>query len=667
MIPEINDYKTKEEWFLGKGSFGSVYKAEKDGKFFAIKIFQTEFLKDEYKKFLDREIEALKKINHPRVVKLHEFGVFTDKGFEYFYIVMDFIEGDRLSSYIGVASEVVAIGLVKSIVSTLDFVHQQGVIHRDLKPDNIIVDRNGDPILLDFGLAKLIDYTSIIQTGEHAGTYSYMSPEQITDSKGVDPRSDYFSVGVILYQLLTGARPFDAPNVPALINQIQNQYPVPPSDLNPAILNRTENVILKLLEKQPFSRYQTANEIIKAFDEAAPERERKLDIRIRNYLRVLNTEKALFVEGEKKGFIDHVLYPANLFKQFHPTVTLMVASGIPFTTDPATNRLNYTAFTNTTGVQELPYSSGDETTPLQKKDFHSITQVQEFVKKVIDFQVEAGVNELAAPFFYAKNPSDEWFSINLKILKESIEYRNREYPSLPLWGGICMGVDGWHDEDIKNEILNKYVKNAPDGFFVYGDPIGNSASLPQVFHYADLLKKLQDSAGVPVVAARVNGLGLVLLAIGVSGISSGISGLDSFGENLLSDVKVIDYSIEPRYYIPELMTMISLKKGITTKLKDIKKSSIASELKCKCPYCKDDDGDTLSIANIKMHFLLRRSHEIKEIASLSPTERLDYIEAKINKALLYQKTLQKEGIKISSNFSHLDVWKNLVEKFKKTK
>ena len=77
MVSEINGYKTKEEWFLGKGTFGSVYKAEKDGNFFAIKIFQTEFLKDEYKKFLDREIQALQKISHPNVVKLYEYGTFN--------------------------------------------------------------------------------------------------------------------------------------------------------------------------------------------------------------------------------------------------------------------------------------------------------------------------------------------------------------------------------------------------------------------------------------------------------------------------------------------------------------------------------------------------------------------------------------------------------------
>lgn len=663
---EINGYKTKPEWFLGKGSFGSVYKAEKDGKFYAIKIFQTELLKDEYKKFLDREVAALKKIDHPQVVKFYESGIFADKGFDYFYIVMDFVEGDKLSTYIGTGDEKTIVDIIKSIISTLDFVHKKGILHRDLKPDNIVVTRGGKPVLLDFGLSKLIDYTSIIQTGEHVGTFHYMSPEQISDSKNIDSRSDYFSIGTILYQLLTGILPFDAPNLPALIFQIQNRYPRTPSDVNPSISNQVENIILKLLEKQPHARYQKASEIIDAFSAKPVQKKKRLNLEIKNYIRLLNTDKRIFQEAFKKGFIENTLYPANLFARFHPTVRVITDTQISFTTDPSTNRLAYPAFTKTLGVQELPYSSGEETTPIQKKNFSSIGQVQDYVKKVIDFQIKYGVNELAAPFFYAKDPTDEWFSINLKLLKEATDFRDTHYPDMPLWAGICMNVNNWYDDDVKNEILNKYVKHAPDGIFVYGDPIGSEASLPIVFHYADLLLKLQQSAGVPVVAARVNGLGLILLAAGISGISSGVAGLDSFREDILSSMTEIDYVVEPRYYIPELMTMIQLKGGITTKLKALRDSSLAKALGCGCPYCRGvTEGDNIPLSNIKLHFLFRRFTEIKELQAVKQEKRLEFIEDKINKAIGYERILAKAGVKITTSFSHLNTWKSLVEQLKK--
>ena len=664
MLSNIDGYKIKPEWFIGKGSFGSVYKAEKDGKFYAIKIFQAELLQTAYKDRLAHEISAIQKITHPNVVKLHTFGTFKDNEFEYFYIVMDLVEGRSLSDYVGSVDEAKCVEIIISILETIDSVHGQGIIHRDLKPENIMMDRHGTPIILDFGLAKLIDYSSITQTGERVGTFQYMSPEQVTDSKNIDVRSDYFAVGVIFYQLLTGVLPYDATNLPALIEQIKNQYPQNPSELNSAMSNRVEDVILRLLEKEPYRRYQSVGEIKNALQATPKPRVVKLDLSMRNFIRLLHNERGIFEEALKGNLIERVIFPANFFNFFAPTVAVLKKSGIPFTTDPATNRLTYTAFSKTAGIKDLPYSSGDDVTPIQKKNFHSISQVQEYVKKVLDFQVKNGVTELAAPFFFAKSASDDWFNINLKLLKESVTYRDEHHKDMPLWGGICMNVENWHDEDEKNKILNQYVKAGADGFFVYGDPIGNSSNLTQLFHYTDLLRKMQTAAGVPVVACRVNGLGLILLSIGISGISSGIGALDSFSELILADTQD-GYSADPRYYIPELLSMVSLKKGITTKLKAIEESSVGSKLKCVCKYCAAaGSSTTLTLRNIKLHFLERRKVELQELAKIKPDERLTYIESKIDQALQYVKTLSGEGISVA-DFSHLRTWKELIGQIKK--
>jgi len=663
MLSDVNGYKTRPEWFIGKGSFGSVYKAEKNGVFYALKVFQSELLKTEYKSRLDREMKAIQKISHPNVVKFHDFGTFKENEFEYFYIVMDFVDGQPLTNFVGTVQEAKCIEIINSILDTLDSVHKEGIIHKDLKPANIIIDQKGVPIILDFGLAKLIDYSSITQTGERVGTFFYMSPEQVTDSKNIDNRSDYFSIGVIFYQMLTGVLPYDATNLPALIDQIKNQYPKNPSELNGSIANQTENVILKLLEKTPYKRFQTVDAIKNALKLKPEERPKKLDLSIRHFTRLLHTEKGIFEDSLKEGLIERVIFPANFFKFYHLTVKVLRGSKIPFTTDPATNRLTYTAFSKTSGVQELPYSSGSEVTPIQKKDFHSISQVQAYVKKVIEYQIDNGVTELAAPFFFAKNSTDDWFNINLKLLKESIDYRDQYHKSLPLWAGICMNVDNWHDDDEKNMILNHYVKANPDGFFVYGDPICGQSNLTQLFHYADLLKKLQKSSSTPVVACRVNGLGLILLSLGISGISSGIASLDNFREAILSDTQE-GYAADPRYYISELLSMISLKKKVTTKLTDIAKSSIGAALQCHCTYCNGLTSGQLTQHNLKLHFLLRRKQEIEEIKSVSEPERLSFIETKIDKALEYARTLSKEGIEVA-DLSHLKTWKALILQFKK--
>lgn len=663
MLSDVNGYKTRPEWFIGKGSFGSVYKAEKNGVFYALKVFQSELLKTEYRSRLDREMKAIQKISHPNVVKFHDFGTFKENEFEYFYIVMDFVDGQPLTNFVGTVQEAKCIEIISSILDTLDAVHKEGIIHRDLKPANIIINQKGVPIILDFGLAKLIDYSSITQTGERVGTFFYMSPEQVTDSKNIDNRSDYFSIGVIFYQMLTGVLPYDATNLPALIDQIKNQYPKNPSELNGSIANQTENIILKLLEKTPYKRFQTVDAIKNALKSKPEERPKKLDLSIRHFTRLLHTEKGIFEDSLKEGLIERVIFPANFFKFYHLTVKVLRGSKIPFTTDPATNRLTYTAFSKTAGVQELPYSSGSEVTPIQKKDFHSISQVQSYVKKVIDYQIDNGITELAAPFFFAKNSTDDWFNINLKLLKESIDYRDQYHKSLPLWAGICMNVDNWHDDDEKNKILNYYVKTNPDGFFVYGDPICGQSNLTQLFHYTDLLKKLQASSSTPVVACRVNGLGLILLSLGISGISSGIASLDNFREAILSDTQE-GYAADPRYYISELLSMISLKKKVTTKLTDIAKSSVGAALQCHCDYCNGLTSGQLTQRNLKLHFLLRRKQEIEEIKSVNEPERLSFIETKIDKALEYAKTLSKEGIEVA-DLSHLKTWKALILQFKK--
>lgn len=664
MVSEVNGYKTKSEWYIGKGSFGSVYKVEKGGIFYAMKVFQSDLLKTEYKARIDQEVKALQKITHPNVVKLHDFGTFKENEFEYFYTVMDFVDGQQLSNFVGTIDEARCIEIVESVLATLAAVHAQGVIHRDLKPANIMVGKSGQPIILDFGLAKLIDYSSITQTGERVGTYYYMSPEQVTDSKNIDERSDYFAIGVMFYELLTGVTPYDAVNLPALIDQIKNQYPKNPSERNPSISNQTENVILRLLEKEPHRRYQTADETINALKDTPVVRPKKLDLSIRYFIRLLHTEKAVFEEALKAGLVERVIFPANFFKFYHLTVEVLKKSGIPFTTDPATNRLTYTAFSKTAGVQELPYSSGDEVTPIQKKDFHSISQVQEYVKKVLDFQITNGVNELAAPFFFAKDSSDDWFNINLKLLKESIAYRDQHHSGMPIWAGICMNVENWHDDDEKNKILNRYVKTAPDGFFVYGDPISSQSNLVQLFHYTDLLQKLQASSGLPVVACRVGGLGLILLSVGVSGLSSGIASLDNFKETILSDTQE-GYAADPRYYIPQMLSTVSLKGGVTTKLKDIAKSAIGSKLDCSCPYCAGvSSAASLTPKNMKLHFLYARRQEIKELEAVAPADRLDFMEKKVEQAIAYSKTLSGEGIEVG-DFSHLTTWRTLILRLKK--
>ena len=665
MISKIGDYIIDEDAFLGRGTFGAVYRATKDGKHYAIKSFQTDFLQTDIgKERALREVKALQLIDHPNVVKIHDYGTFEEQNFEYFYIIMDYVPGKTLDHLSGAVTEDRLIALATDIFRTLEAVHKTA-IHRDLKPTNIIIRPDGSPVILDFGLAKLIDYSSITQTGDVLGTYAYMSPEQVTDSKNVNETSDYFAMGVILYQLITGELPYDAKNVPALIEQIKNQYPKLPSITNPEVSNKLENAILKLLEKKPYERYQNVDEVINALQTETPSAKKLLQLENSFLIRLQHTEKATINEALKAGLVSSVIFPANLFLRYHPTVTLLKASGVRFLADPATNRLTYTAFSNTQGLRELPYSSGDEVIPLHKNDLLSIRQVQDYTSKVLEFQVQNGCTELVAPFFYAKSSKDDWFDINIKLAKEAVAWRDNNAAGKPIWVGICMFVDEWHDPDEKDRLLNSYSRTNADGFLVYGDPIGNKANLPQLFHYTDFMLKLQDSTSSPVIAERIGSLGLILSSIGIAGFSSGISSLDSFSESLIAEAKE-PYSPDNRYYVSGLMGFITMTGGLSTRLLDVMNSNAGSSLKCACGYCSSlfEEQAAISLQNLKLHFLYSRAKEIKALTAIEPEQRVKYITERLESAIETEKLLRSEGIKYATDTTYLRNWLRLVERFK---
>src|SRR3972149_5816597 len=187
----INGYKFIE--FIGEGGFGSVYKVSKNSKIFAIKVFREAYVLAEFKKSNDnritREIKVMQNVKHPFLVVYVEHFMDDLLNVRQVFLVMDFIEGDTLRECLRKNSISDKEQLFQNILEGVKCLHESNIIHRDLKPENIKVKPNGDIKILDYGFLKLIDYTSITSTGNILGTFAYMSPEQITDSKHIDFRS----------------------------------------------------------------------------------------------------------------------------------------------------------------------------------------------------------------------------------------------------------------------------------------------------------------------------------------------------------------------------------------------------------------------------------------------------------------------------------------------
>ncbi len=251
---------------LGRGGMARVYRAYHPqlDRYVAIKVLRSDLVEEE--EFLGRfrrEARAVAALRHPNIVQVFDFDV--QDGI--YYMVMELLEGDslrtRLNDYRARAEEMPLGEMARVLLDVLEglaYAHSEGMIHRDVKPGNILLTRRGQAVLTDFGIAQIIGGTRYTVSGALMGTLSYMSPEQGLEGQ-CDIRSDLYSLGIVLYEMLIGDPPFDAETPLALLMKHVND-PLPlPRQVNPDIPEPFERVVLKALSKRPEARYQSAQEM----------------------------------------------------------------------------------------------------------------------------------------------------------------------------------------------------------------------------------------------------------------------------------------------------------------------------------------------------------------------------------------------------------------------
>ena len=274
---QLGAYRLVE--FLGKGGMGQVFAAEdtKLGRRVALKLLPPEMASPERRQRFDREAKAVAALNHPNIV--HLYSIEDEEGLS--FLTMELVEGSTLGERIpeGGLSLKSFFEIAIPLADAISAAHERGVIHRDIKPGNVMIGEEGRVKILDFGLAKLakelfgpglLSASSATGEGHILGTVSHMSPEQ-AEGKALDPRTDIFSFGVLLYEMCTGRLPFRGETPTAVVSAILKDTPAPVTDVNPRLPNDLARIIKRCLAKDPARRYQAVRDLANELEELAYE------------------------------------------------------------------------------------------------------------------------------------------------------------------------------------------------------------------------------------------------------------------------------------------------------------------------------------------------------------------------------------------------------------
>src|ERR1700727_1944375 len=253
---------------VGRGGMAEVYRARdiRLDRIVAIKTLRADLARDQiFQARFRREAQSAASLNHPSIVAVYDTGEDMATGVPVPYIVMEYVDGRTVRDLLQEGHRLLperSLEIIDGVLRALDYSHQAGIVHRDIKPGNVMVTRNGDIKVMDFGIARAMSdaQATMTQTAQVIGTAQYLSPEQARGDR-VDARSDLYSAGCLLYELLTGRPPFTGDSPVAIAYQHVTENPIPPSRVDPEIPAWADAIVLKAMAKDPADRYQTAGEM----------------------------------------------------------------------------------------------------------------------------------------------------------------------------------------------------------------------------------------------------------------------------------------------------------------------------------------------------------------------------------------------------------------------
>jgi hypothetical protein len=617
---------------LGSGSFAHTYEAERDGERFAVKVFYDLPATVDTQERFRREVDSLR-IPHPNLAEYVESGVAPCGGRSAAYIAMRYLPGnslrERLAERGGKISWQQALSVAQGISSGLLCLHEHGVVHRDLKPANVYLTSAGGVVILDFGLARMQDLTTITARGAFVGTRAYCAPEQIRGES--DIHSDLYALGAILFEMLTGHRPFKASNELELIERITREDPEPPAALEPSVPAWLDRLVLSLLAKEPLQRPRGAQAVLDALRDPA----RHAAVAVREpydrdskpmlVARVTtgSAARAVLDVGLQGGAPDIAIAAITQSTQLDELHRARGLAGVVVAVD---TRLLDTAtggFQSIAALRDRRFlPPGAE--PHTPASLRAPGETERVARGDIQEQIDEGANLLRAPAFAVDTPESGWLRRNPRLLEVSLAAREALAPSLALYAQVPCTIDALTRRDDRLSIVNRYARGDPDGYWV-GITGAEASSAEQLAGAIDFVLMLEE-LGAPCIWALPSTLAELAWSMGVAGVEIPLGRIGGF--RLPSATRQIRRTDRAsRFEFPSLMTSLNAELAA-----EALESDLFPECSCECPSCKRASSIAERLAHADEHNLCMWVELRESLAPLDVAQRVERYRVRLEAA-----------------------------------
>lgn len=586
---------------LGSGSFAHTYEAERDGERFAVKVFYdlpaTAIAQERFR----REVLSLR-ISHPNLTEYVDSGVATYGGKTAAYIAMRYLPGRSLRERLGDGriGWLEALGIAQGIACGLTCLHERGVMHRDLKPANVYLPIGGGIVILDFGLARVQDLTTITARGAFVGTLAYTAPEQIRGES--DFHSDLYSLGAVLFEALTGRPPFVASNELELIDCIRHEHPEPAVAIEPSVPLWLDDLVLSLLAKEPLQRPRGVQMVYDALRDP-PRRASKVvsdpydrDDAPLLVARVTGNSGAravvdLALQDRAADVTVAAVTQPSALDELHRARCVNEKSLAIDTKVLDTATGGYGSIAALRGRKYLPQTLEPHT----PDSLRPSSETNRVARGDIQEQINEGASLLRSTAFSIDVIDGGWLRRNPRLLEASLSARDALAPSSPLYAVVPCTIDSLSRHDARLSIVNRFARGDPDGYWVGVADIENGSPV-QISAALDLVLMLQH-LGSPCIWVLPGTLAEFAWSMGVAGVEIHLGRVGGFK---------LPTSVRPRYRAPgasrfefaSLMT--SLQPDLAVELLE---SNAVPESDCQCPSCSRAATTTERVAHADEHNL----------------------------------------------------------------